>query len=109
MGSTRAGVSGHEDDSAHLRAGLRQWVLGLEKAELIVVQGWIQRQLHELMRRPRRTLVCVPDDDDALDFAGESFLTIASRVRLRLCELPRTHLIVLQAWLGHRMREHDGG
>ncbi|MEM6925977.1 MAG: hypothetical protein AAF602_03525 [Myxococcota bacterium] len=106
MGSTRAGMPGPDDDSVPLRVGLRQWVLGLERSELIVVHGWIQRQLVEVAKRPSHPFVLVPDEDDALEIGGENFLTIASRVRLHICRLPRTHLIVLEAWLTNRMREH---
>lgn len=109
MGSTRAGVPGPDDDSVPLRVGLRRWVLGLERSELIVVHGWIQRQLEEVARRPSIPFVRVPDDDDALDFTGDSFLTMASRVRLYICKLPRNHLIVLENWLNAQMREHDAG
>lgn len=109
MGSTRARVPSPDDDSVPLRVGLRQWVLGLERTELIVVHGWIQRQLAEVARRPGLPFVRVPDDDDALDFTGETFLTMASRVRLHICRLPKNHLIVLENWLTTRMREHGGG
>ncbi|MEN0067476.1 MAG: hypothetical protein AAGA48_35420 [Myxococcota bacterium] len=104
MGETRAG---NEDDAVRLRVGLRQWVLGLDKAALIVVDGWIKHQLDELSRRPRRPMVRLPDADDALSFTGENFLTIASRVRLYINRLPKSYLLVLQRWLAASMREHD--
>jgi len=109
MGSTRADVSTPRDDCVPLRVDLRQWVLGLDLAELIVVHGWIRAQLFEVARRPSVPFVRVPDDDDALTFAGETFLEMASRVRLYICALPKTYLIVLESYLDSCMQEHDGG
>jgi len=107
MGSTRADVPTPDDDQIPLRVDLRQWVLGLDIRELIVVHGWIRAQLADVGVR-HRPFVRVPDQDDALTFAGESFLEMASRVRLYICALPSNRLLVLENYLDSCMREHDG-
>lgn len=103
MALESAGGGPAELDHLPLRIGLRQLVLRLTKAELIVVHGWIRRQLVEAKRHPRTNLVRVPDDDDASDFDGEAFLTMASRVRMHVCELPPAYLIVMDTWITSRL------
>lgn len=92
-----------QEEAVPLRVGLRQLVFELDRAALIVVHGWTLRQLSETARRPDTPFVLVPDADDAIANPGESFLTMASRVRLHICRLPRTHLIVLDAWIRSRL------
>lgn len=98
MGSTRAG---DDNEAVPLRVGLRQWVLGLTKAELIIIDNWIKTQL----LRPNRPLFLVPDEDLALP-TNESFLQLAARIRLYINELPVTRLIVLEKYLSGVLREH---
>lgn len=110
MGPTRATLSALDDDSVPLRVDLRQWVLGLDRAQLIVVHGWIRSQLQRVAMRPSFP-IGVPSEGDALQLSGEyftglSFEEMAGHVRMHICELPKPYLVVLEAYL---MRGHDAG
>lgn len=97
--------AGSEDDAVILRVGLRQWVLSLERNELLTVLGWIQREVRACEERPNRRIVRVPDAEDRSSFSGD-FIALASRVRYQIMRLPKAHLIVLEAWLNARVQGH---
>ncbi len=88
-----------------LHGNLRQLVVRLDLAQLLVVLGWIQQQLRLLATRPSlRGPVCVPDQDERLDFTGDT-VELIGQVRRTIHSLPRYHLLVLNKWVRAELDE----
>ena len=88
-----------------LRGGLRQLVVRLDLAQLLVVQGWVNQQLHLQRTRPSlRGPVRVPDDDDKLDFTGDP-IELIGHVRRTIAALPGYRLLVLNKWVCQALDE----
>ena len=84
--------------------GLRQLVMRLSEAELLLVKAWLDQEL-VLARRPALRIVCTPSSVVPDEFDG-TFVELASHVRKRITELPEDRLIVLSAWVWDRLRTY---
>lgn len=89
---------------AHLRGGLRQLILRLNRGQLCLVGGWIDSELQVSREQPGLRVVRVPDPEDAFDFRGD-FVELAGQVRRRINSLPTGSLVVLHHWVNTQLEE----
>lgn len=89
---------------AHLRGGLRQLILRLNRVQLCLVGGWIDSELRISRERPGIRVVRFPHSDDAFDFSGD-FVELAGQVRCRINSLPTGSLVVLHHWVNTQLED----